>query len=92
MLDPSPDSFLVLMVTGASSKLTLEHDYFIRDWAEAGLTKPSIARADRIAEIPLSYLGSAGLIGMLSQRDIDGLRAILFTIRQVVPPNNGPTD
>ena len=89
MLDPSPGSLLVLMITGATSRLSLEHDYFLRDWIEAGLDKPSIARADRIAEIPLSYLGSAGLIGYLSQRDIDGLRAVLQTMNPNAMQNRG---
>lgn len=90
VLGPSPGSLLVLMVTGATSKLSLEHDYFLRDWVEAGLDKPSIARADRIAEIPLSYLGSAGFIGSLSLRDIDGLRAVLQTMDPRAMQNRGP--
>lgn len=74
------DGSLVMMVTSATNKLSLEHDYVIRDWREAGLDKPSIARADRIAQIPASYLGTAGRIGRLSQTDIEALTAILSTI------------
>ena len=43
------DGSLVAMVTGAANKLSLEHDYPIREWEAAGLEKPSIARLDRIA-------------------------------------------
>lgn len=76
------DGSLAMMVTSATSKLSLEHDYLIRNWREAGLDKPSIARADRIAQIPLSYLGTAGLIGRLSQTDIDGITAVLAQIAE----------
>lgn len=71
------DGSLVTMVTSATNKLSLEHDYIIRKWEEAGLDKPSIARLDRIAEIPAGYLGTAGRIGMLSQEDIDAIKVIL---------------
>lgn len=76
----NPDGSLVMMVTRATNKLSLEHDYLIKDWAYAGLTSPPIARVDRIAEIPASYLGSAGRIGRLSDRDIEALSAILKTL------------
>lgn len=71
------DGSLVTMVTSAANKLSLEHDYLIRHWEEAGLDKPSIARLDRIAEIPAGYLGTAGCIGRLSQVDIDAIKVIL---------------
>ena len=71
------DGSIVMMVTGAASKLSLPHDYLIRDWEEAGLDKPSIARADRIAEIPPGYLGTAGKIGKLSDHDINALKLVL---------------
>lgn len=58
------DRSLVMMVTSSTNKLHLKHDYLIRDWREAGLDKPSIARADHIAEIPPRYLGSAGEDGL----------------------------
>lgn len=74
------DGLLVAMVTGKSNKLHLEHDVLIQDWESAGLDKPSIARLDRIAEIPSGYLGSAGIIGKLSQRDIIRLTAVLSKI------------
>lgn len=63
------DGSLVMMVTSSTNKLHLEHDYPIRDWRQAGLEKPSLARIDRIAEIPTGYLGSAGRIGRLSEFD-----------------------
>ena len=68
---------LVMMVTSSTNILTLEHDYLLQDWAEAGLERPSIARADRIAEIPLDYIGHAGKIGRLSIRDEMAIRALL---------------
>ena len=68
---------LVMMVTSATNKLRLEHDYLLQDWQEAGLVKPSIARVDRIAEIPPGYLGSAGRVGRLSARDEFAIRDIL---------------
>lgn len=71
------DGSLVMMVTSATNKLKLEHDYLLKDWEEAGLDKPSIARADRIAEIPPSYVGAVGKIGRLSSRDEEALREIL---------------
>lgn len=71
------DGLLAMMVTSSTNQLHLEHDYLIEDWREAGLDKPSIARADRIAMIPAGYLGTAGRIGRLSQRDIDALAALL---------------
>ena len=49
-------------------------------WHEAGLDKPSIARADRVAEIPPGYLGTAGKIGHLSERDIVAISGILAQI------------
>ncbi|KXB63252.1 MULTISPECIES: type II toxin-antitoxin system PemK/MazF family toxin [Olsenella] len=68
---------LVMMVTSATNKLHLENDYRLVDWAQAGLDKPSIARVDRIAQIPASYLGTAGRIGRLSERDALALAGIL---------------
>lgn len=73
----SPAGNLVMMVTGAGNKLQLPHDYVIQHWKEAGLVKPSIARVDRIAEIPPEYLGTAGYIGRLSETDVAALIAIL---------------
>jgi mRNA interferase MazF len=74
------DGSLVMMVTSSTNKLHLEHDYLIQDWEQAGLDKPSIARADRIAEIPPGYLGTAGRIGRLSERDETALAAVLREI------------
>ena len=74
------DGSLVAMVTGAANKISLEHDYPIREWEAAGLEKPSIARLDRIAEIPAGYLGVAGRIGRLAERDIVAIKAILAEI------------
>lgn len=74
------DGSLAMMVTSATNKLHLEHDYLLRDWEQAGLDKPSIARADRIAEIPASYLGTAGRIGELSERDRAAISTILNQI------------
>ena len=71
---------LVMMVTSATNKLKLEHDYLLQDWEEAGLDKPSIARADRIAEIPPNYVGVAGKIGRLSVRDEMALRHLLISM------------
>lgn len=71
---------LVMMVTSATNKLRLEHDYLLQDWREAGLDKPSIARADRIAEIPPSYVGTGGKIGRLSTRDEMALRELLTSM------------
>lgn len=71
------DGTLVVMVTGSENKLSLPHDYAIRDWKQAGLEKPSIARIDRIAEIPAGYLGSARRIGKLSGRDRDRVKTLL---------------
>lgn len=72
-----PDGSLVMMVTSVGNKLHLAHDYVLQDWRQAGLDKPSIARADRIVNIPLGYIGTAGRIGKLSQRDAAALAAIL---------------
>ena len=80
VLATRPDGSLVAMVTGAGSKLSLEHDYLIREWEAAGLDKPSIARLDRIAEIPAGYLGTAGRIGRLADGDIAAIKAILAEI------------
>lgn len=74
------DGSLVMMVTSATNKLHLEHDYLLRDWEEAGLVKPSIARIDRIAEIPADYLGTAGRLGRLSERDISEISRILESL------------
>jgi hypothetical protein len=74
------DGSLVMMVTGAANKLSLPHDYLIRDWREAGFDKPSIARVDRIAEIPAGYLGTAGRIGRLSEHDIEAIKRVLAAV------------
>ena len=80
VLAARPDGSLVTMVTSSANKLSLEHDYPLRDWKAAGLEKPSIARLDRIAEIPAGYLGTAGRIGRLADGDIAAIKAILATI------------
>ena len=69
-----------MMVTSATNKLRLEHDYLLRDWREVGLDKPSIARADRIAEIPQSYVGAVGRTGRLSVRDEMALKELLTSM------------
>ncbi len=74
------DGSLVMMVTSSTNKLHMEHDYMIRNWKAAGLVKPSIARIDRIAEIPASYFGTAGRLGKLSDDDIASIAAILTKI------------
>lgn len=68
------------MVASATNKLSLDHDCLIREWEAAGLDKPSIARLDRIAEIPPGYLGTAGRIGRLAEVDIEEIKAILSEI------------
>lgn len=80
VLERDEDSLFVMMVTSTTNKLSLPHDYAIRDWQAAGLEKPSIARADRIAELPPGYLGTAGRIGQLSQADQSALEAILHSM------------
>ncbi|WP_307738692.1 type II toxin-antitoxin system PemK/MazF family toxin [uncultured Parolsenella sp.] len=80
VLGTRDDGSLVMMVTSATNKLRLEHDYLIRDWRQAGLDKPSIARVDRIAQIPPRYLGSAGKLGRLTNQDISALSAILASL------------
>ena len=65
----SPDGLLAAMITGASNKLSLPLDTPIDDWQEAGLTKPSLVRVDRIALLPPTYLDTVGRIGRLSPRD-----------------------
>lgn len=80
VLAVSGSGSIVMVVTSASNKLHLEHDYCLQDWEEAGLDKPSIARADRIAEIPPSYVGTAGKIGRLSMRDEAAIRDTLAVL------------
>lgn len=80
MLTTWADGSLVAMVTSATNKLSLEHDYLIREWKSAGLDKPSIARLDRIAEIPSGYLGSTGRIGRLANGDAAAIKAMLTEI------------
>lgn len=58
-----------MMVTSCGNKLSLPHDHVLIDWEAAGLEKPSIARVDRVAKLPLSYVGTSGRIGKLSQSD-----------------------
>lgn len=43
---------MTVMVTSATNKLSLDHDYLIREWEAAALDKPSITSLDCIAEIP----------------------------------------
>ena len=84
----SPSGNIVMMVTSVGNKLSLPHDYVIKHWEEAGLVKPSIARADRIVEIPADYLGTARHIGRLVDEDIAALTPIL---REVVEGSEGNT-
>lgn len=76
----SDSGLLVVMVTSSTNTLRLEHDHLLMEWKAAGLEKPSIARIDRIAEIPLNYLGTAGRIGRLASADIDAISAILESL------------
>lgn len=80
VLGVSPSGSIVMMVTSVGNKLHLSHDYVIKEWRAAGLDKPSIARADRIVEIPPDYLGSAGFIGHLHPVDVAALTDILSTV------------
>ena len=70
-----------MMVTSSTNKLHLEHDYFLLDWEAAGLREPfPIARIDRIAEVPVAYFGTAGRVGRLSSRDVEGIVSILAAV------------
>ncbi len=69
-----------MMVTSSTNKLHMEHDYRLIDWEAAGLANPSIARIDRIAAIPASYIGTAGMIGKLTRIDINAIDEILVKI------------
>jgi mRNA interferase MazF len=80
VLDIAED-ILVIMVTSVTNKLHLEHDYELQDWKQAGLTKASIARLDRIATVPLNYIGTAGRIGKLSDRDVKSIETILSNMK-----------
>ena len=65
----SPDGLLAAMITSASNKLSLPLDTPLDDWQEAGLSKPSLVRVDRIALLPPTHLGTVGRIGRRSSRD-----------------------
>lgn len=71
------DGMLAAMVTSVTNKLRMEHDVLLEDWRQAGLDRPSIARADRVALLPAGYVGSAGRIGRLSERDAASVAAAL---------------
>ena len=71
---------VVIMVTSSTNKLHMEHDHLLIDWEAAGLVKPSIARIDRIATIPTSYLGTSGRLGRLTEIDVDAIKQILSKI------------
>lgn len=58
----------------------MTNSYLISDWKGAGLEKPSIARADKIALIPAGYLGTVGRIGKLCYKDIQAITKILAEI------------
>ena len=78
----SPDGLLAAMITSTSNKLSLPLDTPIDDWQEAGLTKPSLVRVDRIALLPPTYLGTAGRIGRLSPRDTHRVSRALTALRR----------
>lgn len=46
VLSHAPSGLLAAMITSASNKLALPHDTPIKDWKQAGLTKPSLVRID----------------------------------------------
>lgn len=76
----SPGGLLAAMITSASNKLSLPLDTPLDDWQEAGLTKPSLVRVDRIALLPPTYLGTVGRIGRLSPRDAHRVNQALATL------------
>ena len=78
----SPDGLLAAMITSASNKLSLPLDTPLDEWQEAGLTKPSLVRVDRIALLPPTYLGTAGRIGKLSPHDTHRASQALATLRR----------
>lgn len=81
VLDVKEDSLmLAVMVTGAESALALPHDYLLRDWEQAGLRKPSIARMDKRLLLDASKIGTRGLIGRLSPYDFAQIDAIARAI------------
>lgn len=73
---------VVLMVTAATNKLHMENDYLLRDWESEGLVKPSIARVDRVIEVPSSFFGTAGKIGKLTERD---RREVAEALERAIP-------
>ena len=69
LLGERKGNLLVTLVTDATDGQTLEHDCPIRDWRTAGLKKPSVARVDRIAEVPADCLEPESRMGKLSSVD-----------------------
>ena len=76
----SQDGLLAAMITSASNKLSLPLDTPLDDWQEAGLSKPSLVRVDRIALLPPTYLGTASRIGRRSPRDKHRVSQALATL------------
>ena len=76
----SQDGLLATMITSASNKLSLPLDTPLNDWQEAGLSKPSLVRVDRIALLPPTYLDTVGRIGRLSPRDAHRVNQALATL------------
>ncbi len=79
-----------MMVTSSTNKLRMEHDYRLIDWEAAGLANPSIARIDRIAAIPVSHIGTAGMIGKLTRIDINAIDEIPVKIEDEKKPQANP--
>lgn len=68
---PFADSVLVLFVKITSHKPRSEFqgEVILKDWAFAGLSKPSVARCSKLALIPIERLRNSRVYGQLSNFD-----------------------
>ncbi|MCT6922831.1 type II toxin-antitoxin system PemK/MazF family toxin [Metasolibacillus sp.] len=84
MKDQDTDTWKAFKITSQiGKKLNHKYGYLMEDWAESGLTKPSIIKCDRESIYNIDPNNIIKKIGDLTEQDLKGLLMKIVTVREI---------
>ncbi|WP_107942671.1 type II toxin-antitoxin system PemK/MazF family toxin [Metasolibacillus fluoroglycofenilyticus] len=84
MKDQDTDTWKAFKITSRiEKKLNHKYGYLMEDWAESGLTKPSIIKCDLQSVYDIDPNNIIRKIGDLTERDLKGLLMKIVTVREI---------
>lgn len=75
------DGVIGIKVT-TSAKKSYPGDYWVEQWAEAGLDRPSIARTSQIKHVSFKHFAEQEPFGTLSEHDAAEIRRLIESAEQ----------